>query len=198
MYKVFVNDKPIIVTSSQKKENDFPLYILKNSVTEEIIHKLKSNSVKGITLYTPNLEEGWRAFLKTFNIVSAAGGLVLNNHKEILCIYRFDKWDLPKGRIEKGESVEEAAVREVEEECGIDSLQLVQPLLTTYHVYFQNGMKLKETFWYLMTTTYAGALTPQLEEGITKVVFKKQKEAAIALTNSYKNIALVYDTYLNM
>lgn len=198
MYKVFVNDKPIILTSSQKKVNNYPVLILKNSVTAEIVHKLKNRNIKGINLYTPDLENGWKYFLSTFHIVSAAGGLVLNPNKDILFIYRSNKWDLPKGRIEVGESIEETAVREVEEECGIYKLKLIKPLLTTYHVYFQDGMKLKETFWFLMSSDYDEKLIPQLEEGITEVAFKNKVEVAKALQNTYKNIELVYDTYLNM
>jgi 8-oxo-dGTP pyrophosphatase MutT (NUDIX family) len=198
MYTVFVNDKPIIITSSQKKENNYPVYFLKNSVTEEIIHKLKNKKIKGVNLYTPDLESDWHSFLKTFHTVSAAGGLVLNTKKEILFIYRSKKWDLPKGRIEEGEALEETAIREVEEECGIFNLKLIKPLLTTYHVYFQNGLKLKETFWFLMTSNYEGELIPQLEEGITQVLFKNEEEVKRALQNSYKNIELVYDRYLKM
>jgi 8-oxo-dGTP pyrophosphatase MutT (NUDIX family) len=198
MYTVFVNDKPIIITSSQKKENNYPVYFLKNSVTEEIIHKLKNKKIKGVNLYTPDLENDWHSFLKTFHTVSAAGGLVLNTKKEILFIYRSKKWDLPKGRIEEGETIEETAIREVEEECGIFNLKLIKPLLTTYHVYFQNGLKLKETFWFLMTSNYEGELIPQLEEGITQVLFKNEEEVRKALQNSYKNIELVYDRYLKM
>ena len=198
MYVVFVNDKPIFLTSSQIKENKYPVYLLKDIVTEEIIHKLKDKKLKGINLYTPDLELGWQEFLRTFNVVSAAGGLVVNPKNEILFIYRSYKWDLPKGRIEKGETVKETAIREVEEECGIFNLKLIKPLLTTYHVYFQNGMKLKETFWFVMTSDFTGELTPQLEEGITEVVFKNKAAIAKALKNSYKNIELVYDTFLKM
>ncbi|MFQ3297691.1 MAG: 8-oxo-dGTP pyrophosphatase MutT (NUDIX family) [Patiriisocius sp.] len=198
MYVVFVNDKPIIVTSSQQKENNYPVYMLKNSSTEEIIHKLKNSKIKGVNLYTPDLEFGWQEFLNSFKTVSAAGGLVVNFKKEVLFIYRSDKWDLPKGRIEKGESIEETAIREVEEECGIFNLKILTPLLTTYHVYFQNGIKLKETFWFVMSSDYNKELVPQLEEGITEVVFKNEAAIAKALQNTYKNIELVYDTYLKM
>ncbi|WP_435415783.1 NUDIX hydrolase [Polaribacter aestuariivivens] len=195
MYKVFVNDKPIIITSSQKKENNFPVHLLKNTVSEEIVHKLRNGKIKGINLYTPDLEKGWKLFLESFKIVSAAGGLVLNDKKEVLFIFRNGTWDLPKGRIEKGETIPETAVREVEEECGITDLKLVKPLLTTYHIYFEDEIKLKETFWFLMTSEFKAVLTPQLEEGITKVVFKNSSAIEIALQNSYKNIKMVYDSF---
>lgn len=195
MYKVFVNDSLIIITSSQQQENDYPVLMLSDIVLEEIIHKLRNNSIAGLVLYTVDLEEGWRYFLTKIKVISAAGGLVLNDNKEVLFIYRADKWDLPKGRIEKGETIEDTALREVEEECGIFNLKLVKPLVTTYHIYFQNGNKLKETHWFLMHSNYTKKLVPQLEEGITKVLFKNKIQVAEALKNTYSNIKLVYDTY---
>jgi len=198
MYKVFVNDKPIIVTSSSKKENNFPTYIFKNIIVDELIYQLKNEKIKGIYLYSTDLEKDWMLFLNKFKIVSAAGGLVLNPKKEILFIFRSNKWDLPKGRVEKGESIETAAIREVEEECGIYNLNILQPLLTTYHVYYRNGVKLKETHWFLMSSDYSKELVPQIEEEITEVVFKTDIEIHKALKNTYENIKLVYDTYKEM
>jgi len=196
MYKVFINDKPIIITSSSKKENNFPLYLFKNIIFDEIIYKLQNETIKGINLYSIDLENDWNYFLKNLKVVPAAGGLVLNNKKEVLFIYRNNIWDLPKGRIEKNESIETAAVREVEEECGIFNLSIEKKLLVTYHIYFQNGIRLKETHWFLMNSDYDKELTPQLEEGITKVVFKDEHQTKKALENTYANIKLVYDTYL--
>lgn len=195
MYKVFVNDRPIIITSSPKKENNYPVYFFKNLVFDEIIHKLNDKLIKGANLYSTDLERDWKLFLANFDVVSAAGGLVLNPKKEVLFIYRNGIWDLPKGRIEKGESIESAAIREVEEECGIFKLNLIKPLITTYHTYYQNGVKLKQTYWFLMTSNYSKKLIPQIEEGITEVKFKKESEINEILQNSYANIKLVYDTY---
>ena len=195
MYTVFVNDKPIIITSSSKKENNFPTYILENIVFNEIIHKLNDININGINLHSTDLENDWVNFLKNMNVISAAGGLVLNPKKEVLFIYRNNTWDLPKGWIEKGESTETAAIREIEEECGIFNLAISKKLITTYHIYFQKGMKLKETHWFLMTSDYDKELVPQTEEGITKVVFKNGNEIKEALQNTYANIKLVYDTY---
>ena len=82
MYKVFVNEKPIIITSSSQKENNFPVYILKNIVLDEIIHKLRNEIIDGVYLYTPDLESGWNYFLTQIKVVPAAGGLVKNNKNE--------------------------------------------------------------------------------------------------------------------
>lgn len=195
MYKVFVNDSPIILTSSAKKNNNYPVYFFKDVVLDEIIYKLRNKDIKGANLYTTDLENDWLSFLNNIVVVSAAGGLVLNAPKEILFIYRNGIWDLPKGRIEKGESTEIAAIREVEEECGIFNLSIVNKLVTTYHIYYQNGNKLKETHWFLMTSNYKKQLIPQLEEGITEVVFKNSVATKQALKSTYANIKLVYDTY---
>jgi len=195
MYKVFVNDKPIILTDSMPKENKYEVCLFKNLIISEILDKLTSDSVNGILIFCSNLELSKELFFKNFKIISAAGGLVLNPKKEVLFIYRNNSWDLPKGWIEKGESIETAAVREVEEECGIFNLKLIKPLTTTYHIYNQNGITLKQTYWFLMTSDYESKLVPQIEEGITEVIFKNKKAANEALKNSYANIKLVYDTY---
>ncbi|WP_343330397.1 NUDIX hydrolase [Polaribacter staleyi] len=195
MYKVFVNDTPIIITSSSKKENIFPVYNFKNVLFDDIIHKINNKELKGINLYSTDLENDWKSFLSNMKVIPAAGGLVLNPKKEILFIFRNGVWDLPKGWVEKGETIKTAAIREVEEECGISNLHLIKPLVTTYHIYFHKGIKLKQTYWFLMSSDDQKELTPQLEEGITQVTFKNEAETKEALANSYANIQLVYDTY---
>lgn len=198
MYKVFVNDKPIIFTTSLKNEEKFPVYIYKNIIIEELLHRFRSGKLKGVYLFTSNVEQDWLNFAKNFKVIVAAGGLVLNNKKELLFIFRGNKWDLPKGRIEKGEAIEETAIREVEEECGIKNLTIKCKLLVTYHLFLiKNKYRLKETHWYLMHSDYTGTLLPQTEEGITKVVFKTADDISTLFKNTYSNIKLVYKAYLN-
>ena len=197
MYKVFVNDKPIILTDSLKKNNTFPVFVFKDLVIDELIYRLKKGSIKGANLYAPHLEQSWEIFKQNFKVIKAGGGLVLNDKKEVLFIYRGNKWDLPKGRIEKDEKIDETAVREVEEECGITNVFIKEFLIITYHLFSFNGEnRLKETHWYLMNSTHKGKLTPQLEEGITQVVFKNNEESLNALEDTYANIILVYNEYL--
>lgn len=198
MYKVFVNDKPIILTDSLKNDKNFPVYIFNEIVIDEVLHKLRRGKLEGITLFCTDLSSDWVLFQKEFKVVHAGGGLVVNPKKEILFIFRNDVWDLPKGRVEKGESIEETAVREVEEECGVKGLTLVKPLLTTHHLfYMDNIQQMKITHWFLMDIDYSEKLTPQLEEGITEVVFKNSTEVKKAMLNTYANIKLVIDTYSN-
>ncbi len=196
MYKVFVNDKPIILTDSLNKEKDFLVYTYKDINIDEIFYKLRKETIKGAILYCIDVQKVWKTFLKNFIIVSAAGGLVLNTKKEILFIYRSKKWDLPKGRIEKGESIEKTAIREVEEECGVSNLIIDKFLLKTYHLFYQKGKrKLKETSWFLMHTDFEEKPIPQTEEGITKAVFKDAISTKKALEKTYTNITLVFNEF---
>lgn len=195
MYKVFVNDTPIIITTSSQNGNFFSSYTFNSIHFDDILHKIQNEDIKGIHLYSSDLENDWKSFITNFDVVVAAGGLVINPKKECLFIFRDGVWDLPKGHLEKNETIEIAAVREVEEECGIKNLTLLKPLTTTYHTYYRNGLKLKKTYWFLMSSNYDKELTPQIEEGITAVNFKKESEINQILKNSYANIKIVYDTY---
>jgi len=198
MYKVFVNDKPIILTDSLKNDNNFPVYIFNEIVIDEVLHKLRRGNLQGVNLFCSNLPIDWGLFQQEFKVVHAGGGLVVNPKKEILFIFRNNVWDLPKGRVEKGESIEEAAVREVEEECGVRGLTLIKPLIITHHLfYMDNIQQMKITDWFLMDLDYTEQLTPQLEEGITEVVFKNPAQIKEAMSNTYANIQLVIDMYSN-
>ena len=135
-------------------------------------------------------------FLKLLPNVVAGGGKAYNAKNEILFIYRNDKWDLPKGRVEKGEKIKETAVREVQEECGISNVIVHEFLITTHHIFYYNEkIKLKETHWFHMKLNNREILTPQLEEGITDAVFKNKEDSVRALQNSYKNINLVFKAF---
>ena len=196
MYKVFINERPIILTDSLFVESDFDLLNYKNTIISEIIHNLTEGNTKGIILLCADLQEAWGDFKSHFKVISASGGLVINKQLEFLFIFRGGKWDLPKGRIEKGEQIKETALREVKEECGISKLTLDKFLTTTYHIFYHNNQNnLKETHWYEMETKSNGVLIPQLEEGITIAVFKNKKDTIKALENSYQNIHLVFKKY---
>jgi len=193
MYKVFVNDCPLFLTDDKNISTIYRIENFQDKNISELVEELFENKLSGIYLYCSDLKKCWKAFKSNFKIQKAAGGKVLNSKYEILFIYRFDKWDLPKGKLEKGESIEECAIREVEEECGIDSLTITKPLETTYHIFQRKGKTiLKVTYWYLMNTTYNNKLTPQLEEGIVDVTFKNKVETEEALQNSYENIRLLF------
>ena len=122
-------------------------------------------------------------------MIEAAGGIVYNDRDELLMIFRNGKWDLPKGKLEKGETIRECAVREVEEECGVSGLKIIKEVQNTYHTYFDDEESiLKKTYWFLMETDYSGNLKPQKNEGITKVSWNDSIEKLTRIKNTYANI----------
>ncbi len=192
MYKVFVNERPIILTNTLTKESGFKLFLLDEVPLEEVIKQLNSGSIDEAHLYFPDKTQLLQRFMKKLPVVRAAGGVVRNDAGDLLFIYRNGKWDLPKGKIEKGETIEETAVREVEEETGVSGIHLKDFIMHTYHIFKRNGMyKLKVTHWYEMETSYNGTLTAQLEEGIEDVVWKNDTASRKALENSYPNIRIL-------
>ncbi len=119
-------------------------------------------------------------------LIKAAGGLVENGKGEYLFIFRNKKWDLPKGKVEKEEKVKIAAVREVEEECGVKIEQRGKRLCKTYHVYELNGkVVLKSTSWYTMEVKGKPKLTPQKEEGITSASWVADSGIKDKVKNTY-------------
>ena len=194
MYKVFFNRKPIfLITKIIDQDINNPMLHLRYSSSENITKALKSKRVKSLFLYHSNQEKLWKNLLKKFPIVQAAGGLVINSRSEYLFIFRNNKWDLPKGGIEKKENIRDAALREVNEETGVEDIEIIKPLPMTYHFFKRNGVfRLKKTFWYLMKTEFDGKFKPQLNEGITKVEWKLEDELNEIFKNSYENIKILF------
>jgi len=192
MTTIFVNDKPIILTSEIGFETNFKNYLLDSVHIGKVIKELNSTSLAGIRLIGKNESKLLKKFLKKLPNVVAGGGKVLNSKGEILFIYRNDKWDLPKGKVEGKESIEETSIREVEEETRVKGLKIVRPLDTTYHIFKRNGRhKIKITYWFEMTSNYKGKLEPQENEGITKVEWLNPKQTLEAMENSYANIKML-------
>lgn len=140
------------------------------------------------------ITDNWESFISDYTLVEAAGGLVYNSKNQILMIFRNHKWDLPKGKLEVGENVNECAIREVEEECGVDNLVIIKALKDTYHTYEINGIAIiKKTYWFKMKTNFNSDLIPQLKEGITKVQWVNKESILTRLENSYRNINDLFD-----
>lgn len=199
MYKVFVNDVPIILSTKEDFGEKFLSIPIKEADLEAIIKNINKGKLLYVNLYHKKEEKLLKHLLKKLPVVVAAGGLVYNDKGEMLFIHRNGRWDLPKGKVEKKESLEDAAVREVEEETGVKNLQVVKLLQKTYHIFQRGGKyKLKETYWYEMKTDYTGALEPEESEGIKKVKWKKEEKAKKALAKSYGNIKLLFpEEYLS-
>ena len=124
--------------------------------------------------------------------IIAAGGLVFNSQQELLMIFRKGKWDLPKGKLDEGETIEECAVREIKEETGLTTVELGKGLGITVHNYTENGEKIeKETHWFRMVAPGVQPLIPQAEEDITAIEWINKKKLAPCLQNTYTNIAAI-------
>lgn len=171
MYKVFLRDKVICFTTPDESvlSHDFVLVNPDLSDIQEILSKTdKQKDCSIFYLISENPEELFINFYTRMKIVAAAGGVVTNSNNEMLFIYRRGHWDLPKGKIDFGETEQHAAVREVTEETGLENLSIVQRLSSSYHVYtIGHEWILKETHWFLMKSNGEGILKPQIEEGIS-------------------------------
>jgi 8-oxo-dGTP pyrophosphatase MutT (NUDIX family) len=195
MYKVFVNDKPLFLTNQIVKETDFQLFLLESVDIHQVIVKMFQNKIQKAYLYHPDEKEIMKKLKEKIPVNKAGGGLVYNEKGEVLFIFRNGKWDLPKGGIEKGEEIEDTAIREVEEETGVSGLVLTKKLQKTYHVFIRNGRyKLKITHWFEMKTKFEGTPMPQEDEGIEKVAWLNPEQVQEALKNSYENIKLLFET----
>ena len=126
--------------------------------------------VAGVFLFSASGRDLWKVFAADYKFVVAAGGLVRDERGRLLAIRRLGKWDLPKGKVEKGEGIEAAAVREVQEECGLVDLDLVRAVADTWHTYERKGRQhLKCTHWFLMRGSSSEKLVAQSDEDIEEV-----------------------------
>ncbi|PHS60478.1 MAG: NUDIX hydrolase [Flavobacterium sp.] len=193
MYKVFVKDIPIILSSKKNIGSQYTSYSLKEVDFNDLIEKILKGELHYVNLFHKNEKKLEKHLRKKLSVVEAAGGLVYNQKKEILFIYRNSKWDLPKGGVEKKETYEDAAIREVEEETGVEGLEIKDFIMKTYHVFKRNDtFKLKITYWYEMYTEFKGELTPQLDEDIKKAKWKNFEKSQKALQDSYENVKLLF------
>lgn len=137
--------------------------------------------------------------MDTKSTIIAAGGLVTNEKGKLLMIFRRGKWDLPKGKLDEGESIEECAIREVKEETGLIQLTLIKSLGITYHEYFDKYSQrdvIKESHWFEMKADSSQKLVPQTEEDIEQILWAGKKKIEKCLANSYKNIVEIVHKYL--
>lgn len=173
-YKIYINERPLILAEGNNIL-DFPpvpethllsLYQGNKRFLLNYVDALeKGGRFDAITLFYPDFEKMKSDFQSLFQIIVAAGGCVFNSKGELLVIYRRKSWDLPKGKIDEGETPQIAAVREVQEETGVLNLSVSYEITQTWHTYRQKKRILKHTYWYEMTTSDVN-LIPQLEEDI--------------------------------
>lgn len=197
IYKIYMNQSLLILAdfTPRIKENVQTIG-LQDIDLEKLFNDSAHNSDKSVYLYIhPEIRKVFKKILSTTRIIKAAGGLVTNGNGEYLFIHRLGKWDLPKGKVEEGEKMKDAALREVEEECGIKVDYLGKKIATTYHTYYmRNKFVLKQTKWYNMGVNKIPKLTPQLEEDIDQAEWLKASDLKKVKDNTYPLILEIVDT----
>ena len=189
MQKIFVGNKPIVLTTKVEPESDFKNYLIDTVDINKVLHNLKKEKYKSIRLIDDNEEVLLKKFLRLLPNIVAGGGKVINSDGKILFIFRNGKWDLPKGKAEQKETIDQTALREVEEETGVKGLSITKPLEITYHIFKRNDQYfIKKTYWFEMFSDYIGDLKPKIKEGITKVKWVGPKKLKKVKKNIYANI----------
>ncbi|MFW5820627.1 MAG: NUDIX hydrolase [Bacteroidota bacterium] len=198
MYKVFFNDRTVFFT------DDFQECLKRNSGlfykfgSEEAFRELMDvfydlETVSEFYLFHQQLDSLWKEFTATFRLIEAAGGVVKNRKDEVLIMKRRGKWDLPKGKVDSDESLEQTALREVKEECGISNLSNGKKITETYHTYKVNNEKvLKRTTWFEMYYEGIDEASPQKEEDITEIKWLRPAEMSFIYDNTYASIIDVF------
>lgn len=195
LYKIYYDHKKVIIADEADLNFNGNNTLFATFDNAEILQSLiktllEVSSIETLYIYGEQPELIWETYKSLYTIIEAAGGLVLNKAAHALLIFRLGKWDLPKGKIEKKETIEEAAIREVIEECGVKDLSIDSKLCNTYHVYTLNDkVILKISHWYLMRCQdNEPELVPQIIEGITAAKWMTATETLEILELSYPSV----------
>ena len=203
MYKVFINYKEINFHNEKPSLDCSEGIAMDQSIFDDFDNQLakfeKDDVAKTLHIYGDRPETLFVKFGSFFNIIKAAGGIVKSEKNELLFIYRNRRWDLPKGKSDPGESIEQTALREVKEECGIDVSITGDFVFNTYHIYItESGQNiLKKTYWFEMSANSSKELTPQTEEGIEEVRWFAESDLFIALNSIYSSLQYLMENYFN-
>ena len=204
--KIFSGEKAIYLTdhlSGKLKERsadaDVIFYDTHQTVNAiALVENLKDEKKAEAIIVTKDFEAAKTAFFDQFELIEAAGGVVQNDDKEILFIYRRGKWDLPKGKMEHGESEELCAEREIEEETGVKGLKLKKKIGETYHIYREKERDiLKTSHWFYFLCSGAQVLAPQEAEDITEAKWIKTKHIKEPMDDTYENIREVMRAFFD-
>lgn len=203
--KIYFGDKPVYLCNDINQELNEILHHpdavfideISNAAIKSLLHEIVKEEFHAGVLWNSDLEKLKKAFFKHFTPIEAAGGIVQNDKKEILFIFRLGKWDLPKGKVEKHEDIADTAIREVEEETGVTNLKMKKKIGETYHTYDAFGKHfIKTTHWFYLTCSSKQTVKPQTEEDITAIEWVKPSEINKPLENTYPSIKDILNSFL--
>jgi 8-oxo-dGTP pyrophosphatase MutT (NUDIX family) len=203
--KIYFGDKPLFLCDGVSSDIEPYLHHDDTILIEEfsspaiksMIYEMELPGIHAGIFQHHDLDALKKAFWKKFLVIKAGGGVVWNPDQELLFIHRRGKWDLPKGKLDDGETIDHCAKREVEEETGLQSVSITRPLLTTYHTYHESGKHiLKETYWFEMAATGIQQLVPQTSEDIHAVDWLPREKWDQVLTNTFPSIKDVLELYV--
>jgi len=196
--KIYFNDKPLFLCDTIDTvvqpyvHHDDAVFIdeLDAHSVKTMIHEMQQPQVHAGVFYHSDVQKLKNAFQKKFTSVQAAGGVVKNDNDNVLMIFRRGRWDFPKGKLDKGEKLEDCAIREVEEETGLKNVKLACPLIVTYHTYHEGSRYvLKESHWFGMTVSGEQRLTPQTEEDISDIKWIDKSQVSFYLEKTFPLIS---------
>jgi 8-oxo-dGTP pyrophosphatase MutT (NUDIX family) len=174
---------------------NFESFNVKIEQEEEVDFEVESTDELKI-IFGDTVDQLFARFISNKIIIEAAGGMIFNDENKLLMMFRNGQWDMPKGKLDDGESIEDCALREVEEETGLSSLQMKQKLQITYHTYkIGNQQVIKPSHWFLMNFFGNELPTPQTDEGITEIKWIDKSEVSSLLDLMYPSIREMVETH---
>ncbi len=203
MYKVFINDKTIYLVK-KTTYTESPTMMMHQYQSKQLLWEVfknfkDNNQLHDLVIYGMKKKKLLKKFISLFKFIEAGGGLVKNKNGQYLFIFRRGRWDLPKGKTESFESMKKTALREVQEECGINELQIVKKIFDTYHIYERKGQWIiKKTYWYEMFHHGNEQPVPETTEDITKAVWVEKEEIEKLMENTFKSVDELVDRYFNI
>lgn len=200
-YTVWVGGKPVEISTAPPDVAVREHWLLVNAhdpaEAERAIAALARPEVEGVLLFSADGFDAWADFSARYHLVIAAGGAVEDEEGRLLVIHRRGHWDLPKGKLDAGETSDAAAVREVQEECGLRTVRIVNALPSTWHTYAEKGReKLKRTDWFRMRASSKERLVAQHEEDIDEARWASRGELPAIMADSYPSLRVVFDAWL--
>lgn len=205
MYKVFLNELCLFVGTcftTTETQATIQANVADTMLVSKLLADFLNSSLKSdLYICVKSDTEAWNFLKNEFKVIEAAGGVVINPAGELLVMKRLGFWDLPKGKIDRGETPPQAALREVGEECGLKQLSIQQTLPCSYHLYqspfHANRWILKKTHWFLMHALANEPLVPELAEDIEHVEWAAPQRVRPFIGGTYPSLVPLFQGYLN-